>query len=325
VQCKISHPTACNSPFYSNIINLNVINVRPIINIETFEENGSSNATLSSLDLNSVGTITLDATNTLGLTSLYALEADIDVIMELYGSKGLDANGYVGGQGGKSTISFTMKKGDEYVISRIPQSDTNGGIFLYRKSKLIAAIGSGGNAGTLDNGGAGGGINVAGLIGEGRGAGAGGALVASGTLPSNGIFGSTASSSTTLLSGDSIASAPNGGRTISCAKGNYWRNQGYSACQNIGSVQFYRSDGSVVSNTASISRGFKAGYSILTTSGAGTNNGGNGGNGATGGNGGANGTGGGGGSGYSDGSITIVSTQQGGNNSIAKVIIRSAA
>lgn len=325
IQCKISHPSACNSPLYSNVINLNVINVRPIINIETFEENGSSNATLSSLDLNSVGTITLDATNTLGLTSLYALEADIDVIMELYGSKGLDANGYVGGQGGKSTISFTMKKGDEYVISRIPQSDTNGGIFLYRKSKLIAAIGSGGNAGTLDNGGAGGGINVAGLIGEGRGAGAGGALVASGTLLSNGIFGSTASSSTTLLSGDSIASAPNGGRTISCAKGNYWRNQGYSACQNIGSVQFYRSDGSVVSNTASISRGFKAGYSILTTSGAGTNNGGNGGNGATGGNGGANGTGGGGGSGYSDGSITIVSTQQGGNNSIAKVIIRSAA
>ena len=322
IQCKISHPTACNSPFYSNIINLNVINARSIINIETFEENGSSNATLSSLDLNSVGTVNLDATNTLGLTSLYASEQDVDVIMELYGSRGLDVGGYVGGEGGKSTISFTMKKGDEYIITRIPQSSASGGIFLYRKSKLVAAVGAGGNAGTLGNGGAGGGINVAGIIGEGRGAGAGGALVALGTLPSNGIFGSTASSSTTLLSGDSIASAPNGGRTISCAKGNYWRNQGYAACQDIGSVQFYRSDGGVVSNTDTISRGFKSGYSILTTSGAGTANGGNGGGGATGGNGGANGAGGGGGSGYGDGSVTIIQTQLGGNNGIARVVMK---
>jgi len=322
IQCRISHPTACNSPFYSNIINLNVINARSIINIETLEENGSSNATLSSLDLNSVGTVNLDATNTLGLTSLYASEQDVDVIMELYGSRGLDVGGYVGGEGGKSTISLTMKKGDEYVITRIPQSTASGGIFLYRKSKLVAAVGAGGNAGTLGNGGAGGGINVAGLIGEGRGAGAGGPLIALGTLPSNGIFGSTASSSTTLLSGDTIASAPNGGRTISCAKGNYWRNQGYAACQDIGSVQFYRSDGGVVSNTDTISRGFKSGYSILTTSGAGTANGGNGGGGATGGNGGANGAGGGGGSGYGDGSVTIIQTQLGGNNGIARVVIK---
>jgi hypothetical protein len=322
IQCKISHPTACNSPLYSNIINLNVISARPIINIETFEENGSSNATLSSLDLTSVGTINLDATNTLGLTSLYAAEEDVDVIMELYGSKGLDLNGYVGGQGGKSTISFTMKKGDEYVITRIPQSSANGGIFLYRKSRLIAAVGSGGNAGTSANGGSGGGVNVAGSSDTSRGAGAGGSLIAVGALPSNGIFGSTASSSTTILSGDSIASAPNGGRTISCAKGNYWRNQGYAACQDIGSNQFYRSDGSVVSNTDTINRGFKAGYSILTTSGAGTNNGGNGGNGATGGNGGTGGAGGGGGSGYSDGSITIITTQLGGNNDIARVVIK---
>jgi hypothetical protein len=165
-------------------------------------------------------------------------------------------------------------------------------------------------------------VNVSGVVGSGRDAGAGGPLIALGTLPSNGIFGSTASSSTTLLGGDSIASAPNGGRTISCAKGNYWRNRGYSACQNIGSVQFYRSDGSVVSNTATISRGFKAGYSILTTSGAGSGNGGNGGGGVTGGNGGTGGGGGGGGSGYSDGSVTIVTTQQGGNSGIAQIVIK---
>ena len=119
-------------------------------------------------------TLNLDATNTLGLTSLYAAEKDVDVTMEMYGAKGLDGVGFVGGQGGKSTISFTMKKNEEYVISRIPQSGTNGGIFLYKKSKLIAAVGSGGNAGTLGNGGAGGGVNVAGVVGSGRDAGAGG-------------------------------------------------------------------------------------------------------------------------------------------------------
>ena len=319
VQCKVSHPTACNSPLYSNVVDFNVVNARPIINIETFEENGSSNATLSSIDLDVNGTLNLDATNTLGLTSLYAAERDIDVNMEIYGAKGLDTTGYFGGEGGKSTVSFTMKKNEEYVITRIPQSGSNGGVFVYYKSKLIAACGSGGNAGTLGNGGAGGGVNVAGATGKGRNAGAGGALIASGTLPSNGIFGSTASSTTTLLSGDSIASAPNGGRTISCAKGNYWRTQGYSACQDIGSVKFYRSDGSVVSNTATIDRGFKAGYSILTTSGAGTVNGGGG---ATGGNGTTSGAGGGGGSGYTDGSVTIIQTQQGGNTGVARVVIK---
>jgi hypothetical protein len=324
IDVVVSNPSAsfCSSPIYSNSVNFTVVNARPIINIETFDENGPSNATLRSVNLDINTTLNLDATNTLGLTSLYAAEQDIDVTMELYGAKGLDAGGYVGGQGGKSTISFTMKKNEEYVISRIPQSGTNGGIFLYKKSKLIAAVGSGGNAGTSGNGGAGGGVNVAGVVGNGRDAGAGGALIASGTLPSNGIFGSTASSTTTLLSGDSIASAPNGGRTISCAKGNYWRTQGYSACQDIGAVKFYRSDGSVVSNTATINRGFKAGYSILTTSGAGTANGGNGGGGSTGGNGGSSGAGGGGGSGYTDGSITVVSTQQGGNTGVARVFIK---
>ena len=322
IQCKISHPTACNSPLYSNIVNLNVIDVRQIINIEKFEEGGSSTATLSSLDLNSVGVITFDATNTLGLTSLYASEADIDVTMELYGSKGLDNNGYVGGQGGKSTISFTMKKGEEYIITRIPQSGINGGIFLYRKSRLIATVGAGGDAGKFGNGGAGGGVNVAGLSGEGRGAGGGGLLVASGTLPSNGIFGSTTDSATAILSGDSIATAPNGGRTISCPKGNYWRRLGYAACQDVGTVQFYRADGTLVSNTAKINRGFKAGYGIRGTTGLGINGGGNGGNGATGGNGGTGGAGGGGGSGYSDGSVTIIQTQQGGSNDIARVVLR---
>ena len=79
--------------------------------------------------------------------------------------------------------------------------------------------------------------------------------------------------------------------------------------------------GSIVENTASITRGFKAGYNIIETAGAKEANGGIGGNGATGGSGGLQG-GGGGGSGYNDGSVTIIDTQQGGSTTNAKVIMR---
>jgi len=77
-----------------------------------------------------------------------------------------------------------------------------------------------------------------------------------------------------------------------------------------------------VTNTASIARGYKAGYDIIQTAGRGSSNGGAGGNGATGGAGGQNGAGGGGGSGYTDGSVTVVNTQLGGNTGEARVVIR---
>ena len=51
----------------------------------------------------------------------------------------------------------------------------------------------------------------------------------------------------------------------------------------------------------------------------------NGGRGATGGESGNGGNGGGGGSGYTDGSVTVVSTQQGGSTGAAKVVIRLAS
>ena len=91
------------------------------------------------------------------------------------------------------------------------------------------------------------------------------------------------------------------------------------------------SDGTEVQNTSSsITRGFKAGYNIIETKGAGEGGGGQGGSGATGGQGGVNTIGGGGGaagggSGYTDGSVTVVSTQQGGSTGPAKVVIRLAS
>ena len=88
-----------------------------------------------------------------------------------------------------------------------------------------------------------------------------------------------------------------------------------------GSNVFRLASGTPVSNTALITRGFKAGYNIIETGGGKSANGGRGGNGSTGGSGGSAG-GGGGGSGYNDGSITVVDTQQGGSSGDAKIILR---
>ena len=325
VRAKLTHPTSCNSPIFTNTVNFNVVNDRQILNIETFSETGTSNAVLRTVNLFTDGTVTLTGGNEFNITSLYASEQDLDVIMDLYGSKGLDY-GRRGGQGGKSTVRFTMKKNEEYVITRIPQLNGSGGIFIYRKSRLIIVCGAGGNAGLDGNGGDGGGVNVGGANSSSRGGGIGGILYSPGSLPSTGIFGSLTGSQPTY-SGDTKARAPDGGRVLPCPRGDWARTAGYSACQDLGFVRFYRADGRIVSNTATIDRGFKAGYGIRQTAGAGLNAGGNGGGGATGGSGGGQGAnygGGGGGSGYHDGSITVISTQQGGHNGQATVIIRSA-
>ncbi len=177
---------------------------------------------------------------------------------------------------------------------------------------MIAVVGSGGDAGSGGNGGHGGGIGVSGANGNGRGAGAGAVAITAGGLPSTGVFGSGSTQEPYAGTGDTKASALNGGRVLPCARGRYWRNLGYSACQNLGNTQFFTSSGVRVTNTATISRGYKIGYDIRQTSGAGSSGGGTGGQGATGGQGGVNGGGGGGGSGYTDGSVTVINLGTGG-------------
>jgi len=119
-----------------------------------------------------------------------------------------------------------------------------------------------------------------------------------------------------------------GGKSIRCTKGVYFAEQGVGACADIGTSQFRLSDGIVVSNTASITRGFKDGYNIMQTGSKGqaateTTQHGDGGVGVVGGNG-ATGPrgGGGGGSGYTDGSVEVVATQLGGSVGAAKCILR---
>jgi hypothetical protein len=236
--------------------------------------------------------------------------------LEIRTSKGLDTGSYFGGQGGISRIRITLEKNIEYTVLGI---SNNSGLFIYRGSTLIAAVGKGGDAGSLGNGGAGGGMNDSGGSGSGRNSGFGGVRPSAGELTTNGIFGSN-STITTFLPGDSKATIPNGGRTISCPKGSYWVDvRGVPPCSNIGFSQFYNTNQTLIPQSSLINRGFKPGYTITSTEGARISNGGNGGTGATGGSGG-DGGGGGGGSGYTNNSYTVLSSSFGGNNSLKSTI-----
>jgi hypothetical protein len=316
VRAIVSNPNAPS--VISNNANLNALSIstRKLVNFEYILLSSTTSQLLQTNLFD--GEYIISQQSNQGLVSFYSPETDIDVEMDLYGGKGNDSGTYVGGEGGFSRIRFTMIKNTEYVI--VGLNSTINTPFIYRKGTLIATVGAGGNAGTSGKGGSGGGIGVGGEFGFGQSGGLGGGVITTGNLPSNGIVGSA--TSLTSISPDTQATAPNGGRVLPCTKGIYWRQEGVSPCSDVGTTQFRLSAGAIVTNTASIVRGFKAGYGINETSGQGSAGGGNGGSGATGGGGGTSGSGGGGGSGYTDGSITVVSTQLGGSTEDAKVILR---
>jgi hypothetical protein len=302
VRCVLTHPTACNSPITSDVASFTAASPlnRAVLEIEAYTP-GSSTAELLEFDITSLDyTIDSDVVDS-DTICLYAKERDISVEVELYGAKGEDSD-YTnptrepGGEGGYSKLRFTMKKDEEYILKGIKSKTA---LYLYRKAQLIACVGQGGKGGHYGAGGRGGGVNVAGETGFGRLSGIGGQIIQVGQMSGNGIFGSS-SSATSIYSEDSKAT-------------------GF----DVGTVKFRLSNGTEVTNSVAITRGFKDGYGINQT--AGTNagsDGGRGGNGATGGGGGSSG-GGGGGSGYTDGSITIVETTLGGNNTLdTKMVLR---
>ena len=267
IKCIVSHPTAGNSPLSSNEVSFNVIYPRPGINIENYDTT-TSTASVSFYDLQVSGDLTLLAqnrTSATSLISLYASERDIDIEMEIYGGSGASAGSYSGGKGGYSKIRFTMKRNEEYTIAGLDA--VNNCPFVYRKGSLMAVVGKGGDAATGGSGGNGGGVNISGTSGGGRGGGNGGQAFAAGTLPANGIFGSSSNSSGT--GSDTKATGQNGGRTIPCPKGNYWISRGYSPCADVGQTQIYLANGTVVANSSIITRGFKSGYDVRQTAGVG--------------------------------------------------------
>ena len=341
IRCKVSATDVQQSPVFSNTVSYVVVGIRNVIKIEQYNYTDAT-ATLSENNL-SAGGLSLSFDSHPGnAICLYAGEKDIDVEVTMYGGKGSDNGSASGGEGGYSKIRFTMKKDEEYVLTGL--FDAVNAPFLYRKATLIAVVGGGGDAGgggsvglIGGDAGDGGGIGISGENAT-RSNTPGGQRIEAGTLSSNGIFGSL--TSLTAVSPDTNAAQqvnslnPTlilGGRAIPCTRGVYWRNQGKSPCEDLGTIKFRTPDGTEISNTAEISRGYKSGYNIIQTKGRGGGDSGfassgNGGAGATGGDGGSGNVGasGGGGSGYTDGSVDVIRTQIGGSTSKAKIDIRIA-
>jgi hypothetical protein len=338
VGCTVSSLTASNSPIDSQVVNYNVLDQtqEAVINFENITT-GSSNATLSTVDLRNgeviINASTSSASDAVFLTSFYAPDRDVDVEVDLYGGSGKDQGWDNGGYGGYSRIRFTMEQNVEYVIAGLTESINTP--YLYRKGTLIANVGEGGEGkGSRPRRSYQNGLGVINSRGVDLGT----------AISNNGVFGASArikvASNTfndpTLYPGDTLITGTNGnfdgGRTITCTKGVYYAQNGVSPCQDVGAngfagfgAQFRLSDGTILSNTATIDRGYKAGYSIIQTGGYNyDNSGGEGGNGAWGGYASGDGSvGGQGGAGYTDGSVTIVD----GSGSVignAKVVIRVA-
>ena len=333
IRCKVSATGVQESPIFSKSVSYYVVGIRNVIKIEQYDY-ANETATLSENNLSNGGLSLSYDTHPGNAICLYAGEKDIDVEVDMYGGKGIGfdetggtnaienfrwSSGFEGGEGGYSKIRFTMKKDDEYILTGL-FSGVNAP-FLYRKGTLIAAVGEGGHGGHFGRGGAGGGVKTSGEDGQGRNAGLGGVRYLPGNLPSDsGTFGTR--TSLEPVTPDDKASGNDGGKTIPCARGVYWREQGKEPCEDLGTIKFRTPDGTEISNTASISRGYKSGYNIIQTGGSrGSSDGGNGGNGVTGGSAGTS-SGGGGGSGYTDGSVTEVITRHGGSTGKARINIK---
>ena len=250
-------------------------------------------------------------------TVVYAPEEDLTVRITLAAAAGQGFNGNAGGEGGITIFTYTLKQNTEYVLktgATVEPAASIGrggaGAYFYEKGRLLVACGGGGGSGwSGGNGGDGGGAGIAGASGSGAGAGTGGTRVADGQLTAAG----------------ELPSGTSGGKIESCTTGIYWRDQGRSPCEDVGSTTWRDYLGNVGDSTATITRGYKASNETLYGY---RNNGGNsstsvrgtfvggGGAGATGGNATTSASGGGGGgSGYTSGDVVIVQSIQGGNTS----------
>ena len=349
VQCKISHPTAVNNPASSSTrendpiwtnevefstlsaVNLTRSNLTYEItkdfSVSSFKK-GTVNLFVQPMTL--AGTPTND--NATRNIHIYPPEEDIKVKITMAGSAGESfwddqPWGHLskGGQGGKTVFTYTLLKNTEYTVKlgcTVEPTASIGrggaGAFFYEGGRLLVCCGGGGAGGGHRStpGGRGGGAGIAGETGGGNGyGGQGGYKIRDGALDSQGAF----------------VHAPNvkdygnkGGRVESCTTGEYWRDQGISPCSFMGEGKFRDKDGRVSeSTTPFINRGYKAdtatyGYrhngGNSTTRGSGRFYGG-GGAGAVGGNScSSSRNAGGGGSGYTNGSVTILESQLGGNS-----------
>jgi len=350
VQCEISHPTAVNNPASSSTREnsvimtdkvefsaLSAVNLtRSNLTYEITKDNSDGVHKTETVNL-FVQPMTLagnstSADNTIRNIHIYPPEEDIKVKVTLAGSAGethLDNVNATGGQGGKTVFTYTLLKNTEYTVKlgcTIEPTSSIGrggaGAYFYEGGRLLVCCGGGGAGGGASgvNGGDGGGANVPGRPGGGMGAGEGGQKVNTGELPSGGSH--NMGRTTAQGRANPLAGTP-GGKVESCTVGEYWRDQGIAPCAFMGSGKFRDSVGREVSSTSAlVNRGYKAdtdnygyrhngGNSTVLLDGTFISGGGSGAYGGA-----AAGIaagGGGGGSGYSNGSVTILETQVGGN------------
>lgn len=317
ITVTVSHPSAGNSPVTSDGVDYQVVSARTIVeyhqHADSKEYYGSGSKNLFDGPL----TITADPNRPVRTTSFHSPEQDITIKITLAAGAGAGRNGFNGGQGGRSEFIITLEQNQEYILKLGAQVQPTGGAnggggaaYLYKKGRLIVALGGGGGAGTSGRGGSGGGTGVAGERGGGRDGGSGGTLFSQGTLPTIGFF----------PGGDVYGgvnwTSPTAGRVSACPPGFEYFTSRFSPCEDMGQERFRTGDGTEISQTPIITRGYKPGIGHRNNGGNGSGNEGGGGSGAFGGNaGGSNGSGGGGASGYTSGDVTVLATQLGGNTS----------
>ena len=352
VQCEISHPTAVNNPASSSTRENSVIMTDKVeFNALSAVNLTRSNLTYEITQDNARSTFSTETVNLfvqpLALTGwsasnnsyrnihLFAEEEDLTVKMTMSGSAGqdhgqTDSTTAKGGQGGTSIFTYTLQRNTEYTLKLGVTLEPTGsigrggaGAYFYEGGRLLVACGGGGASGMTNgsNGGRGAGAGISGENGGGAGGGDGGQKVNTGELTASGF-------------------SPNGqigGKVESCTTGQYWKDQGIAPCAFMGDGKFRLFNGLVNENTnGNINRGYKADYDQFGYRHNGGNSsvicrGGNckdqficgGGAGAYGGNASLHASdGGGGGSGYSNGSVTMLHSQLGGNsNSQAQCLI----
>ena len=339
IRCKITHPLADPSPVYTNVVDFEAFAPRNIINYECFSENSTTlNSTGSQILPDGSLSFRADTSAATRSITFYPSEKDIEVKITMGGSRGNTTGPYRRGEGGISVFKITLIKNTEYTIKLgVPQSANlapqggnpggGGSAVLYRKGNVIAVCGGG--AGQYGRGGDGGGVDLA---GESSGTGIGGQQVPTGTL---GTVGSYARSTSSANNQSINFSTSNnfGGFLSKCTVGEYYAQQGFSPCQDLGKVQARTYDGDIIIGSAELDRGYKAGFGYRENGGnsISTPNYGGGGAGAYGGKGSIDDfSGGGGGSGYSNGEITLLTsttlstgTRQGGNDDTAFITIEA--
>tara|TARA_Y100001938_G_scaffold134610_1_gene195285 strand:+ start:5744 stop:7468 length:1725 start_codon:yes stop_codon:yes gene_type:complete len=341
IRCKITHPLANPSPVYTNVVDFEAFAPRNIINYECFSENSTTlNSTGSQILPDGSLSFRADTSAATRSITFYPSEKDVEVKITMGGSRGNTTGPYRRGHGGISVFKITLIKNTEYTIKLgVPQSANlapqggnpggGGSAVLYRKGNVIAVCGGGGGAGDAGRGGDGGGVDLA---GESSGTGIGGQQVSTGTL---GTVGSYARSTSSANNQSINFSTSNnfGGFLSKCTVGEYYAQQGFSPCQDLGKVQARTYDGDIIIGSAELNRGYKAGFGYRENGGnsISTPNYGGGGAGAYGGKGSIDDfSGGGGGSGYSNGEITLLTsttlstgTRQGGNDDTAFITIEA--